>query len=589
MKWDLTKYYKTYEEFKRNLNDANELVQKFKDYKGKLNEEKSFKEYFDLSIKFMCKYEKLYLYANCAIDVDRNNTEALGDFQKVMNLFQNLYENTSFEDSEVLSLGEEYVFSLVEKYEELNQYRFSFENLFRKKEHTPSALEQRIIANFEAVRDNTREIFSSLATGDVKPHIVKLNDESEVDITDSNWTVLVGESKDTEERRKIFEAEFVRFEENKNTFASIYNSVLKSNIALAKSKGFKSSIEMYLFENNIPVSLYKNLIEIAHEAAPILKEYLALRKDVLKLDEIHTYDRFLDLVSEDESKKYTYEEAKNLFFDSIAKYDKEFVEFAHEALEDGYVDVYPKNGKTSGAYSNSTVNTHPCILLNFTEDLDDCFILAHEAGHSIHTLFSNKYQPPVNQSYKIFVAEIASTFNEHNLLDYLLTKGTLTKNEKIKLIQNAIDNIVATFIRQTLFAEYEYIAHTMAENGEAITEDSLSNIMIKLYDLYYGIDITKEKVKKYVWAYVHHFFASPYYVYQYATSFSASLAIYQNVKDGKADAFKNYLELLKSGNSDYPINLVKKAGVDFTKLDALKAVTKRFKDLLLELRRIINE
>ncbi len=249
----------------------------------------------------------------------------------------------------------------------------------------------------------------------------------------------------------------------------------------------------------------------------------------------------------------------------------------------------PQPGKRGGAYSNSTANTHPCILLNFNGTLDACFTLAHEAGHSTHSLFSNKYQPTVTQGYTIFVAEIASTFNEHNLLDYLLNSGTLSNNVKIKLIQNALDGILSTFYRQTLFAEYEYLAHTMAEKGEPITEESLSNIMIKLYKEYYGIDINKEVYKKYVWAYIPHFFNSPYYVYQYATSYSASLAIYDKVKNKEENAFENYLSLLKSGGSDYPIELVKKAGVDLTKTDALKAVVKRFDELLKELEVLLNE
>lgn len=589
MKWDLTNYYKTNEDFKSNLLDAKKLVEKFKEYKGKLGDKESFKEYLSLTVFFIENYEKLYLYALCELDLNRSNTKAMENMQEVSFLFQKLSENTSFEESEILSLGEEYVFSITDSSPEFKQFRFSFENLFRKKEHTPSSVEQSIISKFNPLVDNTRDIFSSLTTGDLKPHFIKLNNGEEIDIRDSNWTTLVSESKDEDERERIFEAEFKRFEENKNTYAAIYNSVLKSDIALTKSKGFNTSLEMYLYENNIPVSLYTNLIEIAHETAPLVKEYLNLRKKVLGLSKIHTYDRFLDLVDDGDSKKYSYEDARQLFFDSISKFDDEFVEFAHEAVKDGYVDVYPKDGKVSGAYSNSTVKTHPCILLNFNEDLDSCFTLAHEAGHSTHTLFSSKYQPSMTETYTIFVAEIASTFNEHNLLDYLLTKGTLTKNEKIKLIQNAIDNIIGTFFRQTLFAEYEYIAHTMAENGEGITEESLSNIMIKLYDLYYGIDIKEEKVKKYVWAYVHHFFMSPYYVYQYATSFAASLAIYENVKEGKEGAFESYKELLKSGASDYPINLVKRAGVDFTKLDALKAVTKRFSDLLAELKEAFNE
>ncbi len=588
MKWDLTNYYKTYDDFIKSLEEAKKIIEILKTYKGTLGDELKLKEYLDYQIDIVGKYEKLYLYAECAMDIDQRNTSALSDMQKVMFLFNSMSEATSFEDSEILSLGEDYILSVINKYSELKQFEFGLKNLFRQKEHTPKEEAQKVIANFSSLLRSGSDTYDSLSNGDIKEHIIKLDNGKDVNIMDANWSTLIAESKSASERKRIFEAEFERYEYNKNTYASLYKSVLNADIGLAKSRGFKSALEMHLYHNNIPLSLYHNLIEIAHKAAPTVKKYLALRKKVLGLDEYHTYDRFLDLVEDDNESKFTYEEAKELFFKSIEKFPQEFKNNAMEALKDGYVDVMPGLGKRSGAYSNSTPNTHPCILLNFTGNLDSCFTLAHEAGHSIHSLFSMA-QPTMTQSYTIFVAEIASTFNEHNLLDYLLSKGTLSKNEKIKLIQNAIDGIISTFYRQTQFAEYEYLAHKKALEGEAITEDSLSDIFIKLYDEYYGIDINKEKVKKYVWAYVSHFFHSPYYVYQYATSYSASLAIYNKVKNNEEGAFEKYINLLKSGGSDYPIELVKQAGVDFTKTDALDAVVIRLEELLEELGKAINE
>ncbi len=589
MEWDLSNYYKTYEDFKNELKNAFSIIDIAKSCKGKLNDEEVFRKYLDLQIDVVGRYEKLYLYANCVMDKDRRNTKALSDMQEVMHLFQEYSEATSFQDSEILSLGEEYVFNTIKKYEELGQFEYYLKDLFRSKEHSSSEAEQRIIANYSPLSGSGRDLYASLTNGDYKEYKITLNDGSIVDVNGSNWTKLVSDSKDPLERKRIFEAEFKRYADYKNTYASIYSAVLKADIALAKSKGFDSALDMHLYWNNIPTSLYHNLINIAHEAAPSVKKYYELKRKEFGLDKIHTYDRFLDLRVDESNKTYSYDEARELFYKSIEKFDDEFKEFAHEATKDGYVDVMPSPGKRGGAYSNSTANTHPCILLNFNGTLDSCFTLAHEAGHSTHSLFSNKYQPTMTQGYVIFVAEIASTFNEHNLLDYLLNSGTLTKNEKIRLIQNALDGILSTFYRQTLFAEYEYLAHTMAEKGEPVTEESLSNIMIKLYDEYYGIDINDEVYKKYVWAYIPHFFNSPYYVYQYATSYSASLAIYDKVKSNEKDAFKNYLSLLKSGGSDYPIELVKLAGVDFTKPDCLKGVIKRFDELYSALEELLNE
>ncbi len=589
MKWDLTNYYKTYEDFREELKKANELVDSLKAYEGKLNDPSCFKEYFDKQIYLTENYYKLYLYAECKMDLDRRVQEGIKDMQEVSFLFNKLGENTSFESSEILSLDEAYIDKMLEENDELKQFRYSFDNLYRRKAHTLSKEGEGVIAAYQALSNAGCDTYDSLSSGDIKEHVIKLDNGEDVNVCDANWTKLIGDSKNEEERKRIFEAEFKRFDYNKNTYAAIYNSVLQADIALAKARGFDSALEMHLFSNNIPVSLYHNLIKIAHDSSPIIKKYYDLKKNVLKLSKYHTYDRFLELVQNDNEKEYTYDEARNLFFDSIERFDDEFKANAHEAVKDGYVDVMPGIGKRPGAYSNNTPKVHPCILLNFNGSLDSCFTLAHEAGHSTHSLFSMNAQPVMTESYTIFVAEIASTFNEHNLLDYLLTKGTLSKNERIKLIQNAIDGILATFIRQTLFGEYEYLAHKLAEEGRAITEESLSNIMINLYKEYYGLDINDEVYKKYVWAYVGHFFHSPYYVYQYATSYAASLAIYQNVKEGKPNAFNMYKDLLKSGGSDYPINLVKKAGVDFTKTEALESVTKRLNDLVNELEKAINE
>lgn len=588
MKWDLTNYYKSYEDFKKAIQEAKEIINELATYKGKLGNEEDFVKYYEKTLELQGNYLKVYLYAECSMDLNRQNTAACSDMQEVMFVFQTLSQATAFESPEVLKLGKEYVMNVLDKHENLEQLRFGFENLFRKQSHILNEEGQAILANYQGLSQVGSDAYGSLTNGDITKRYVKYDNKEKVEVSNANWTKLVAESKSPKVRKNVFETMMSQYETHKNTYASIYNSVLQADIAESKSEKFNSSLEMYLFANNIPTSLYLNLIKIAHKASPIVKKYYKLRKQVLGLSSYHTYDRFLELVP-DSNKKYTYEDAKELFYDSIAKFPKEFVDNAKEATKDGYVDVYPSTGKRGGAYSNSVPNVHPCILLNFTETLDDCFTLAHESGHSTHSMFSMQNQPTATQSYTIFVAEIASTFNEQNLLDYLLTKGTLTKNEKISLLQHAIDSIISTFYRQTLFAEYEYIAHTKAENGEAITWESLSNIMIVLYKKYYGLNIVKENVKQYVWAYIPHFFNSPYYVYQYATSFSASLAIYQNVKEGKENAFENYLSLLKAGGSDYPINLVKNAGVDFTSIKPLEAVVTRLSDLYEELVKAINE
>jgi oligoendopeptidase F len=305
-----------------------------------------------------------------------------------------------------------------------------------------------------------------------------------------------------------------------------------------------------------------------------------MRKEALSLDHHHTYDRFIPLATS--KSKFSYDEAKELFFASLEGYDDEFVAMAKSALEDGYVDVYEQPGKRTGAYSWSAINEHPYILLNYDETLSDVFTVAHEAGHSMHSQFAAKYQSEATQNYTIFVAEIASTFNEHNLLDYFIRNAKATKEDKIALLQQSIDDILGTFYRQTLFATYELRAHELAEQGTPITYETLSGIMVDLYKEYYDLDITTEQGKEYVWAYIPHLFHTPFYVYQYATSFAASLKLYEMVQTDKSN-LKHHMDLLKAGGDDYPVLQVQKAGVDLTTKEPFEAVVHRLNQLLDEL------
>ena len=354
-----------------------------------------------------------------------------------------------------------------------------------------------------------------------------------------------------------------------------------------KARGYSSILSEHLSGNAIPESVFMNLVEVASTHAEPLHRYYRIRAKALGLEKHRSYDRFMPLAKSD--KHYTYEEAKSLFFDSISSFPQDFQNKAHEVLKPGYVDVYPSSGKRSGAYSNGGSGVHPYILLNFVGNLEDVFTLAHESGHSIHTLYSEENQPKLKQGYAIFVAEIASTFNEHNLLDYLLSSDKLNKDDKIVLLQKAIDQIVSTFYRQTLFGHYEYDIAKLAEEGKPINYSVLNEEMVKLYKTYYGIDITEEKVKPMVWAYIPHLFYTPFYVYQYATSFTSSMLIYEKVKKGEKNAFENYIKMLSAGGSDWPIEEVKLGGVDLTTKEPFLSVIHRMEELVDQLEKLLSE
>lgn len=586
MKWDLTRLFKTMDDFEKAFGEVENIVEEMASYQGKLGEFASFKNYYLLQKDLNVKLIKVYQYAALTFDLDRKNTENGGRVQKMGFLLSKLGQNTSFESPELLSIGKEKIMSFINRDKELEEFTFSIEKLFRQQEHVLDAKSESIIANYATLSGQGHELYTALSVGDKTDKHVTLTSGEELTITSGNYRSYLADLQSPEDRKIVFEAVFEQYGSHKNVYAQIYNTVLQKDIAKMKNRNYKSSLESYLFANNIPLDVYHNLVEVATSNTDAIKRYYNMRKEYLGLDKHHTYDRFMPLA--ESNSKYTFEDAKDLFFKSISHLSEEFQAKAHSALEDGYVDVYETDGKQTGAYSWGGINEHPYILLNFDDTLSNVFTVAHEAGHSMHSLFSAEVQPVATQSYTIFVAEIASTFNEHNLLDYFIKNANATKDDKIMLLQQSIDDILGTFYRQTLFAAYELKAHELAEQGQPITYESLSQIMIDLYKQFYDIDITEENGKEFVWAYIPHLFGTPFYVYQYATSFAASLKLYELVKEDPSNIEK-HIGLLKSGGNDYPVNQVMKAGVDLTTKDSFMAVVNRLNSLLDELEVALKE
>ncbi len=584
--WNLNYLLKDDNEFEEKLEELKKLCDEIASYKGKLGDEQSFKEYYMKQLELENKLGPVYMYAHLGSDLNKKDMAKAAMLQKVMMMFNNFSIAVSFEQPELIQVGKEKVMKFIDNNKEIEEYRFYMEDLFRKQEHVLNYNEEEILSTVNPALSKGRDLYSALSVADGKPQEIKI-DGKKVLVTQGNWTSLVADAKTEKDRTKIFEALYKYYDDHKTTYATIYEGILQANKAYAKVKKFDSILESYLFRNNIPTSVYTTLVDVASKKNASLKKYIKLRKKYLGLKSYHTYDRFQELAKSD--KKYSFDEAKEIFFASIKKCPKDFQDKAREVLKEGYVDVYEKSGKRSGAYSSSMANCHPFILLNYTDTLEDVFTVAHESGHSIHSMYAMEAQPTTLQNYTIFVAEIASTFNEHMLLDYLMASDDLDINDKIALLQKAIDSIMSTFYRQTLFGHYELIASQMIEQDKVINYEVLSNIMVDLYKKYYGLDIRKEKVKELVWAYIPHLFYTPFYVYQYATSFAASFALYKNVKEGKEGAFDNYLKLLKAGGSKYPIDEAKESGIDFTKKETFLAVVERMDDLVAQLEKLLEE
>ncbi len=585
-KWDLSVLFKNEEEFEKSLDKIQELGKLASSYKGKLKDDTSLCEYFSCTRELSEILDCTYSYAHMASDLDRKDVKAMERLMRVFNIANEISSETSFESPEIISIGKDKMIAFFKNHPDYSDFDFSILKLFDSSDHVLDDKSEKIISNYAMLERTGSELYGALTYGDGYNNTVELSNGEKIEVTFGNWTALIPEYQNPEDRQKIFEAIYSKYEKNKNTYGGIYSSVINSQLADIKNRSYDSILASHLEPNRIPLEVFKTLIKVVNEHTYVLKRYYEIRRKFFHLEKHRTYDRFLEMAKSE--KKYTYQEAKDLFFKSIEKFGGDFENKAHEVLKDGYVDVYESLGKVSGAYSSGGNGIHPFILLNFNSTLDSVFTLAHESGHSIHTLYSLENQPTLKQNYTIFVAEIASTFNEHNLLDYLLNSGELSKNDKISLLQKSIDDICATFFRQTLFAQYEYEIASLAEKGEPVNYQTFSNKMIELYEKYYGIDIREEKVKEYVWAYIPHLFNTPFYVYQYATCFAASMQIYANCKSGDKKAMEAYINMLKSGGSEYPYIQVKNAGVDLAKEEPYLSVVKRMEELLDQLEELVK-
>ncbi len=585
--WDLSRIYPNQEKFDADLEKLKGIADQMGGYAGKLSDEEKLKEYLTLEREMNDLLEHLYMFAAMQSDKDKKNVSYTETESKVFLVLQDINAKTSFESPELIALGKEKLDGFLRRNPEFKDYSFIFEKLFNSQKYVLSPEKEKLMASFSPIAGEGGELYSKLSVGDYVPAKAKLSDGREIEVSTSNWTDLISKEPKQEDRAAIFEALYSQFENHKNVYGEIYNLTVQNELAEMKARGYSSILSEHLSGNAIPESVFMNLVEVASTHAEPLHRYYKIRAKALGLEKHRSYDRFMPLAKSD--KHYTYEEAKNLFFASISSFPQDFQDKAHEVLKPGYVDVYPSSGKRSGAYSNGGSGVHPYILLNFVGNLEDVFTLAHESGHSIHTLYSEENQPKLKQGYAIFVAEIASTFNEHNLLDYLLSSGELNKDDKIVLLQKAIDQIVSTFYRQTLFGHYEYDIAKLAEEGKPINYSVLNEEMVKLYKTYYGIDITEEKVKPMVWAYIPHLFYTPFYVYQYATSFTSSMLIYEKVKKGEKNAFENYIKMLSAGGSDWPIEEVKIGGVDLTTKEPFLSVIHRMEELVDQLERLLGE
>ena len=580
-RWNLSDIYKNYKEWEKDYKKIEKQAKDLVSYKGKLGKEKTLLEFLKKQEEMDKLSYKLYRYPQLAKDLNSFDKEAVENLQKVQFLFSKINTELSWINSELINNRNKIEKWIVKK--EFSDYRFGLENLFRLQEHILKENESKLLSFYSSYMSAPRTIYSEITVTDMEWPTIKLSTGEEVEVTPANYAKILTKNRNQKDRKLMFENYYGLYKKRENTIAAVYNSLLQRDIAAMKSHNYEIFLSSFLEGNNIPEKVYLNLINTAKKNTEPLKRYLKLRKKILGLKKYHNYDGSINLVEFD--KDYEYDDAKEIVLKSVAPLGKEYTEKMKKAISEGWLDVFEAKGKRSGAYSAGVYGVHPYMLLNYNKTLDSVFTLAHELGHTLHTLYSDENQPFSTSGYTIFVAEVASTFNEKLLLDYML-ENTEDPLEKIALLEQEIRNITGTFYFQALLADYEYQAHELVEKGEPVTAEILTRIVEKLFDEYYGENVEKEELLYVLWARIPHFFNSPFYVYQYATCFASSAILYDKIikeKDAKKRnaALKKYIGLLSSGGSDFPMNQLKKAGVDLSKKTAIEEVAKQF-DLLLD-------
>lgn len=586
-KWDLSDVYAedaAWQEAKRKLLSD---MTRISGFKGKLSESPDqLFEGLDLLYRLRKEYTRLASYASMQSDLDTRNAEYLAMDQEMGQIGSDFSSLCSFIEPEILKIGAETIDRFVHQDPRLQVYGHIFDDILRKTDHTKSEEEEKIIAEANLMADSPVSINNIFSNADFPYPEVELEEGTTVRLDPAAFA-LHRRSPIRENRRKVFAAYMGKIHEFRRTFGAQLTAEVRKNLFFARARNYGSCLQRALDVHNIPVAVYKNLISGVHARLETLHRYLDIRRKLLGLEDLHYSDLYAPVVKELDL-AYSYEEAVDHVLASLEPLGHDYVETARTALSDRWIDVYHNDGKRSGAYSNGSVyDAHPYMLLNYNGKYDDVSTLTHELGHTMHSFLTNRTQPYALSNYSIFVAEVASTFNEALLLHYML--GVENREDiRLALLCNYLDNARATVYRQVQFAEFELKIHEAVESGTALTGDLLGSLYESLVRQYYGHEngtcIVDDEIKS-EWAYIPHFYYN-FYVYQYATSYTASAALSERVLSGDSDATAGYLKLLASGGSDYPIELLKQVGVDMTTPQPLEATLDRMNGIMDEIEKI---
>ena len=588
--WNLSDIYASWEEWEVGLGEFERRLAGYAELRGTLADgpERLLKA-FRLEDELGQLSYKLWYYAGLTYDQDQRDNSANGRRQKVQILFAKAAEARSWFTPELLRIPLGTVRGWMDAGPDLAVYRFAIERVYHQQEHVLDEQGEHLLSLSSRFGDAPHDIHSMLSNADIKHPAITLSDGTKVTLTYSQYNALLQTNRNQADRAAAFAAFHQTFAANANTYAAVYNGVLQRDWFIAQARRFSSTLEAALHGNDIPTAVVENLIATAKAGTEPLRRYHRLRKRVLGLETYHAYDQLVPLIDFD--RKYRYTEVLDEIVEAMGPLGSEYQKNVRRAFDGRWIDVYENPGKRSGAYSAPVYGVHPYMLLNYNDTLDSVFTLAHEMGHSMHSMLSEAHQPFVYSDYTIFVAEVPSTLSEMLFFDYVLAR-TSDPRERIVLLQHAIDDVVGTFYRQCLFADYELQAHRLAEAGEPITAEALSRIYFDLFKAYHGDAMTYDDAAQVTWARVPHFFGSPYYVYQYATCYASSAQLIQRITASNAgqreDGVQQFLDLLRAGGSDYPMNLLKRAGVDLSVPAPAEAVVKQLDMRVTQLEQAIE-
>ena len=580
-RWKLEDMFASEEQWDAEYKEVKALITSAASFQGKLDSPDALKKCFELDDKLSLLTERLYVYAHMRQDEDTAAPKYQALSQKAKKLGVEAGEALSFVTPEILALPDATLDQFIAD-PSLSDYTFTLTEMKREKAHVLSKAEEALLAQVSTIAQAPQTVFSMLNNADLKFPKIKNEEGKEVELTHGSYIQFL-ESPDREVRKNAFKAVYETYGKQKNTIAATLSANVNKNVFYSRARKYPSVLEMSLYGDNIPKEVYTNLIDTIHESLPLMHRYMKLRQKLLGVDELHMYDLFAPLVDEYKL-DITFDEAKKITKEGLKPLGEDYLSVLQEGYDKGWIDVYENENKRSGAYSWGAYGTHPYVLLNHNDNLNSMFTLAHEMGHALHSYYSDNALKYRDAQYTIFLAEVASTTNEALLMDYLLNKSTDPK-EKMYLLTYYADQFRTTVFRQTMFAEFEKIIHQRAEEGESLTPQDLSAIYYDLNVKYYGKDMVVDQDIEMEWARIPHFYNS-FYVYKYATGFSAATSFAKQILDEGKPAVDRYLGFLKSGGSDYSINILSKAGVDMSSPEPIREAMSVFESVIEQMEQL---